>query len=368
MNWDDWNLRGNPFIIKNTFSINECKRIPIVMTEKLLSFKFALTDSLTSEEKYHDFELILGHKGIGKTTALLWLYSIALDFDSENWPVEARYIKNIGDGTVQDIIKTLFASNPDMQENLNWTTDELKDYLGKTKVYMFIDMPDQIKKSYFARLASFLEYCGSLGITVFMAMNYSHKSKLEENTEILGKFRHCSLSKFTVDETKEMIQGRLSTHKINHDLPAQPFKDEQVIKHIWRYGAGIPRNILVGCSEICRYALGNGMAIISSETAESILASENYVQKILKEKVEDDTMREQLYGVYMILKNDFEGTAKSQKALINAIRKKLDMSQPTVIKRIQKLESLGLIGIRSSSKDLWTKVIATKEFEKQTTI
>jgi len=311
------------------------------------------------EEGVSVYYLILGERGSGKTSTLLYLYDIVQN--SNNPKIVGKYERSIaGMGSIQSLaMKLLPHKTVYYREGHDYVSD-LRNFLVNKKYYWFLDVPDSVKPKDIAKLTDGLEILlGFKNVNIFVAMNRSHYNKSFDYSEILGKFTVIMLKPFTVEETETLIKERIKTFATDKENPPQIFSKES-IETIWKLSRGNPRNILAAC-DVCLqrflyYKLQGLVEIIDSKFVSDVLG-EDLPNKILNERVSDTTLRTHLRQLYQLIKIEFGGRVEKQKFLLEKVKEVYGWSSTTTIKRIRMLEKLGLITIRKSPTDLWSNII-----------
>lgn len=350
--YKDIGLYSNPFTIKASYDHNDLKRFPFLVTETQKILKGFLEGIIYSPyEDTPGYYVILGERGSGKTTTLLWLDTIIKELNDKN--ICSKYERSIrGMGSLHNLAMKLLPSvRTTYIEDAKF---RLESFLQGKKYFWFIDVPDRTTPKELDMLTEGLEILlGFKNISIFIAMNKSHYNKTFEFSEIMGKFTQVTLKPFSFQETKKLIEERIKRFQIEKDKQIELFTNEAIEK-IHTISKGIPRNILSVCDFLLSSFLQTDEKIIDIDFVENI-AGEDIAKKIINERIENNAKREALLKLYSFLKE--KKIIENQEKLISEISEKFGICRITVIKRLRELEKLGLIEIEKSIKDSWTNII-----------
>jgi len=347
-----WGLIYNPFERKITYDINDLKQLPFIPLKchRILYEKI----KFNVNSPYPIYQLLLGERGIGKTTSLLSFYDYVLKLGAK-----ACYSNKLGDPVLQ-----LFGL---LGGDINDFSMMKFEELAEGKTYFFIDFPDKFKTK---KLEFFLEelekFFNFKNVSIIIALNKSHYNTSFKYSEIFGKFSSLTIDRFSDSMAIELVKARLekSRDKNYGGDSLHPFSKD-IIRLANRVSAGIPRNLLSACEYLLMEAEFLEKKKIDAEFAKKVLSSEEFARKIVEERVEDETYRRMLTDLYRIVRERFSGYVKTEETLINEVKKELGWSRMTVKKRIRDLAKLGLIRIRKSPVDLWrNEIVLTTQFNK----
>jgi len=350
LSFKDLNLRFNPFEKQVVYDYDDFVSQPFLLTHSLQMLKIGIENNLVSDSSI--YYVILGERGSGKTTSLLFLKDIINR--KENPKFVTRYERSIrGMGSYTGLAEKLL---PDARTIYveNSAKDSLMNYLIGKKYYWFVDVPDLITKQEIGIMLRGLELLlGFKNISVIIAMNRSHYDKSFDYSEILGKFFVVQLKPFTFEECKTLITKRIEN--ASQGEIKLKFTDGAIEK-INEISKGIPRNIISACNSVLlKYQQEDEVREIDEEFVVNALG-ESYAMRVLEERVKEP-LRQSLWELYTFIKTEFNGKVESETKLAEACMKKLNMSRLTLRKRLLKLEKLGLVSIKKSAKDMWTNVI-----------
>jgi len=347
----DIGLSFNPFQLKTVYDYADLKRFPFLITESQKNVESFFKTSLSSPTDIPAYYLIIGKRGIGKTSTLLWLYGQIIENPKPH--IIGRYEKSVkGMGNLSTLAMKLLPDKGNIYRE--GTEKTLRDFLKGKKYYWFIDIPDKITRKDLGILADGLEILmGFKNINIFIAMNPEHYRKMTDISLILGKFTLVQLKPFSLDETKKLIESRLkacatsSTPKI--------FSDE-AIERIYKVSGGIPRNVLTICDFLLQRFLNTNLEIIDID----FLTKEwgpDLAKKIIEDRVISEVEQKKLYKLFSFIVSEFKGKVYKQELLVSQVKETLGWSRNTTLSNLKKLEKIGLIKRRKSEEDGWTKVI-----------
>jgi len=349
----DLNLRFNPFEKQVVYDYEDFISQPFLLTETLKMLKLGVTLNLQSESSL--YYVILGERGSGKTTALMFLKDVVEHGGNER--CIAKYERSIrGMGSYSGLVaKLLPDSRPIYREETSSALGTLKGYLYGKKYYWFIDVPDMIARQEMEVMLRGLELLlGFKNISVIIAMNRSHYDRSFDYSEILGKFMVFQLRPFSLEECEELITKRIEN--ASDGEPRLRFTENAIAK-INEITKGIPRNIISACSSILlKYMQETDEIVEIDEEFVARVLSGSYARKILDERVKPP-LRENLWKLYTFIKTEFNGRVDNETKLAATCYEKFGMSRSTLRRRLVKLEKLGLITIRKSEKNMWSNVI-----------
>jgi len=350
-------LKFNPFEIKSVSDISDFKKQPFLLLnmQKVLKLTIEMDIQQNPPEYGLIYYVILGERGIGKTTTLAFLKDI-VDNCKEPYILSRYVTRPQAISTIRNLENLIVADNVVGQNS----EARLSNWLEGKKVYLFIDVQDKCNKHDLNLLAEGLQNILYFkNIRVFMAMNKSHYNNMFDITEILGKYTVIDMKPFEIKHTRELIIARLNMAREQKDNDLYPFTEDS-IKIIQNTTKGIPRNILVACDISLKYATLCGYNLIDASVVTEAIAKD-YTERIIQERIESQHKRDMMMKLYNIIKNDFSGEVKKEEILIDHIKQKLGWSRVTTRKRIRELQKLGLIIIDKSTENMWTNVIKIVE-------
>ncbi|RLE60584.1 MAG: hypothetical protein DRJ35_02910 [Thermoprotei archaeon] len=347
------NLRFNPFQKQVVYDYDDFVSQPFLLTETLKLLQMGVRLNLQSESTDSIYYIILGERGSGKTTSLLFLKDIVEHEGGEN--CVTKYERSIkGMGSYSGLVSKLLPNTRSIYSEGS-AVGTLKSFLIGKKYYWFIDVPDMVAKKEMEVMLRGLELLlGFKNISVVVAMNQSHFDRSFEYSEILGKFDRFQLKSFSLEECKELIRKR-----IEHASAGEPKLrfSEGAFRKVNEIAKGIPRNIISACNTVfLKYLQVMDEPIEITEDFVTMVLGESYAKKVLEERVRPP-LREALWSLYNFIKEEFSGRVESESKLAQAYHSRFGVSKNTLRKRLMKLEKLGLISIRKSDKNYWNNVI-----------
>lgn len=350
-------LTGNPFEIKTVHDLSDFEIQPFLLLKNQRVLKTKLEFNVDS--KFPLYQIIIGDRGIGKSTTLLYLYKTSINDKTLSFYI-SRPLTQIN--SILELLglretRTQIITSKESKED-SGTLSRIKSHISGKKVFLFIDMPDKVTSSILGDFLGVLEVLlDCKEISIFLALNRSHYDRSFMHSEILGKYSSIELEPFTYEETEQLIIERLNQAKKDVN-GTKPFTEESLQK-IYSFSNGIPRNIISACDLLLMSAVESNNVVIDGKFTSKKLQSE-YAYKIINERVRDLTTRENLKKVYDFIKIAFKGTSHNEKELHSKFAERYGGASMTLRKRIRLLEKLGLIEIRKSPKDMWSNQIILK--------
>jgi len=355
---ENFKLEFNPFELKNVSDSSDFKKQPFLLLDTQKMLKTALEMNLKSKQNNPIYYVVMGERGIGKTSTLFFLKE-----NLDNIPdpsIRTKFVNNpytICNYTT--LCKTITSDENSISGNSKLSyKDYLERWLRDKKIFLFIDVVENATKEDLKALADGLQIILNLKqIRVILSMNTIHYDRMFDITEILGKYMVWRLRPFDLEETKKLILSRLNFARTEKIDDLYPFTERAVMK-IHTVSKGIPRNIVSACDMCLTHAVTHDLKEINEYEATKVLR-ENYAQKILNERVFNDSKRKMLLLLYETIKNEFNGVIKKEENLIKYMHNKHGWSRVSTKNRLRMLERLGLVEIRKSAKDMWTNIIRT---------
>jgi len=352
--FDNYGLKFNPFELKNVSDMSDFKKQPFLLlrTQKIL--RTSIETNIMSEQNNPLYYVILGERGVGKTSTLFFLKEYIDEIP--DLTIMTRFVNNPWQiSSYPALEKTIITDDfrPDTSSKKRLTR-----WLENKKVFLFIDVVENATKDDLKALADGLQILLEFKqIRVVLSMNIIHYDRMFDITEILGKYMVWRIQPFSLEETKELIYSRLNFARIDERDDFYPFTDDAINK-IYMVTKGIPRNILSACDMCLMHAVTNNIGLITEREVSNIL-KENYAEKVLAERVFNESKRKALLLLYNTIKNDFSGVIKKEGNLVKYMHDKYGWSLVTTRNRLRMLQRLGLVEIRKSAKDMWTNIIRT---------
>jgi len=348
-----YGLKFNPFTVKNVIDMSDFKRFPFLITNTQEVLKYAIELDLKTK-KTNETTLrfiILGERGIGKTSTLMFLKDIV---DSHgDLMVYSRYTNNLNVlGSVKTFESLII---PDEVVNGDSSKERIAKWLSDKLVYLFIDVPDTLDRNLAYSLAFGMQFATEFkNLRIFVTMNKSHMNKISDVSEITGKYTVVHLTKFDLQQAKELIVGRLKAVR-EIDVPDElyPFTEE-VVEKIYKYSHGIPRNIISICDLCITYGTMRDLEWITEDVVDEVV-SKHYLSTV--PYMESEAKKKRLMKLYEIIKNDFNGYVYGESNLYSMVKKKLGWSMITTRKYLREMEKLGMVVIKKSPDNAWTNII-----------
>lgn len=289
--------------------------------------------------------LILGERGLGKTSALFFIKQM-LEEEGINVLYFTRFIEN----NLQLMAKL-------RDEGYDLEIGEM----FKKPIYILLDFPDTIELASFKKFLIYLwELMSSKDyskINFIFSMNNSHYDKSFTHSEILGKFQIIRLERFDYEETIDLINSRLKMV----DKEVTKMFSEDSLKIIFKYSKGIPRNIISACNTIFEHLCANDNCLedkkINSDAIAGIL-KEKYYEKVIADRTNDPEKRKQYEVSLDILKNHFNGVSISREEYIDKVKKELNIGYHCAINLVRDLIKFGIFTERRAGKNRTNKTLS----------
>jgi type II secretory pathway predicted ATPase ExeA len=350
-------LSGNPFEMKTVHDLSDFEMQPFLLLKNQRILKTKLDFNLKSN--FPIYQIIIGDRGAGKSTSLLYLYKALLEKEINIYYLNRPLtdMNNLAQLLGIKIFQTKIYSKINEDEEDNSISSKIKNLLKNKKTYLFIDMPDKVTTGILNDFLGLLETLLDIKeLSIFIAMNRSHYNRSFSHSEILGKYVTIELEPFEYEETEQLIIERLKTVKDNNGI--KPFTEESLQK-IHSFSGGIPRNILSACDLLLMGAIESDRDLIDGEFTSKKLQSE-FAYKIIDERIKDKTTRDALKRIYNFIKLEFKGKIEQEKEFQQKFVDKYGGASQTLRKRIRFLEKLGLIEIKKNPSDMWSNMITIK--------
>jgi len=344
------NNNFNPFCDTGIANYNQYKQYKFIKfrTHETLTNRIKQQISQINNNIFFGERLILiADRGLGKTSTLYYLKDL-LQSDGIK-----TYLLNVLASDVESFIQNI---NNCMSEAEKFKTKYASLYSFKYEsIYVLIDFPDASPTHY----RNFLEFLWHAishenqdKLNFIIAMNQPHYDKSFGYSQILGKFVKQMLERLDIDETKELVQSRLNLiHKDIFDIFS-----EGAINVIQDFSKGVPRNIISGCSLL----FDQGMFPISTSQARRTL-KETYYPQIIKERVEDPSLRAEYNLIVNLLEKSYSGRAASKMELMAEIQKMVNIGQVSASRRIDDLQRFGIVNIVRGGHNRLNKIVTLVE-------
>ncbi len=335
-------MKYNPFHDAGIASYEQFKLYPFLVFGVLEIIKNRIQQQIKQiKDNYHfgDRLIILGERGIGKTSSLFFIEDMLKGAEVRT-EIFSRLIMDTNH--LEELIRgaSLKSKFSRFEDNPQYTSLIKSEPFYKTSekpIYILIDFPDTIDaksfKAFLSFLWSLLTHKNYNKINLIFTMNKSHYEKSFSYSEILGKFLTLRLERLDREETKKLIDSRLKL--VNSNLESN-FNTE-VLKLIFDYSKGIPRNTISACSLL----VDTNTNKMTKEIAENIL-KEKYTDQIIYDRTEDLELKSIYRQMVNILKDNFNGTANSKEGYIRKVMDVTSLGRNSVVARINDLIKFGV--------------------------
>jgi len=326
-------LNYNPFKEYSITEYTQYKEFPYIEVENVKMVKKAILGQLRDNFMFPDRILILGERGLGKTSVLFF-------------------------------IKDLITQSPQAEEynimsfsRLITNTETISPAFNKItikKTIILVDFPDTLNTVQFKKFLEFVWFLithkNSKNINLIFALNKSHYDLSASLSEILGKFHNFTLNRLSYTETVELINSRLKMVK------GENIFDENILELVFEYTKGIPRNVICACRNLIDEYMAASNSIDFTR-ARKIL-HESYTDQIINDRVEDPNRKEIHKKIIQIIEADFSGSVKTQAELVEKIKNKIGIGRNKTMTLIRDLQKFGLIHITFGGEKNKNKIIS----------
>ena len=300
--------------------------------------------------------VILGNKGIGKTSALFCVKKAIEEAGMNHMlfarpPVDRNHLIELSGGkSVEDVI----CGNDFMQEPPERQADKKFTKSTWKPLFLLIDFPDDVRASEIRgalRYLDSLNRCNPLAdfLSIYIALNKSHYHKSFDHNQVLGKFETIRLDPFDNDLTRELIEKRL----VHAGAMSKDIFEESTYDIIQQYSKGIPRNIITIANTLIR----DNKLPISAGTA-ALKLKDNYAVNVLNDRVADPLLLDLYKQMIHILKSKFDSRAERQMDFLSAVTEVTSITEKTLCKRLGELQKMGLITITKGGPKRYTNIIS----------
>lgn len=312
----------NPFSDEGIANYEQFKIYPYIIVNAMETIQNKINldlKQIASGGYFGERILLIGSRGIGKTSALFFIKDM-LDKSGVNNYVFSHLVQDA--------------------EHFKVFTNEMLEEVTKDPVYLLIDFPDSLEQENYKRFLLFLWHLMTHKnynkINLIFALNHSHYDKSFDYSEVLGKFTRLRLEQFNLENTRRLIQSRLDLIGIK----IEDFIGPNVIDLIYSHTDGIPRNTISACSLLfTKWQQGCPVQYDIANT----LMKEKYFDQILNDRVEDRGIRETYRIMIEILKKDFLGMCQSKMDYIEKIKIQTGMGHSASVKGVNNLIKFGII-------------------------
>ena len=327
-------IEFNPFSEYSITDFDQYKRIPFLELQGVKLIKNIIKNRIRDNFVFPERLLLLGQRGIGKTSTLFFIKNILDKNNTQNF-------------TFSRLIES--------SDQFKISTGKFISDVSNEPVFFLFDFPDNVELRNFKNFLNFvwslITHKNNKNINLIFSLNISHYDASLSFSETLGKFHRVMLDNLNNNETKEIINSRL---KLSGDIE---FFDEETKDLVYTYSKGIPRNIICASKDLTDSYINKNK--ITKKMAD-LLLKEEYVGKIINDRVEDYLERQNFLKIISIIKNNFNGKVESQELLVNFARKECVIGRNKVLFYIDELYKFGLISIIKGGEKRNKKVIILK--------
>jgi len=317
----------SPFADYSVANFRQFQKNPMILFGKLEMIKDLILQQTGQIKKGYfigDRSIILGVRGLGKTTALFFVKEL----------LEANDVQVVA-------LSRLVESSQHFERLMG---KSIKDYIGegpgKKPLYLLVDFPDDVKPSQFRKFLSFMWDLISDEeiydcINLIFAMNQSHYDKSFAYSEILGKFLTVRLEHYDFDKTEQLLSSRLKLI----DWSIEELFDTPTIELIHSYSKGIPRNILSAANLL----LGHSKDYPIKESFTRDILNQKFIDRLIKDRVSNEELRKKYMDIVNVMRDEFGGTVNSQELFLKSLSNAQISSRVTALKHISRLIDIGVI-------------------------
>jgi len=350
-------LNFNPFKDVGITRYDQFKNLPFLVSPPLQSLKRDIDEAIKDKKNgyiFGDRMLILGNKGIGKTSALFCVKKTIEEAGMNCMlfarpPVDQSHLVELSGKSVEDTIcGDGFLQEPPVRlENQKFSKSTWRP------LFLLIDFPDDVRAS---EIKGSLRYLDALNrspiadfLSIYISLNKSHYHKSFDHSQLLGKFESIRLDPFDAELTQELIEKRL-THA---GAMCKDVFEDKTFDVIQQFSQGIPRNIItIACSLIRDSRLP-----ISAASA-SLKLKDNYAINVLNDRVSNPLLLDLYKEMIHLLKTKFSGRAERQMDYLAAVTETTGITDKTLVKRLKELQKMGLITIQKGGPKRYTNIIS----------
>lgn len=329
-------LKFNPFKDFGITTAQQYKKYPFLCFGTLGGIKLRVEQQIRQIKNGYtagERVIILGEKGIGKTSTLFFIKEM----------LDEEHIKNF--------LLSRLISDMECYELL---TGEGFFESTQKDMYILIDFPDSIETKQYRDFLTFLWniliHPNNERVNLIFTMNKSHFDKSFSHSEIFGKFITMGINRLNPLETEELISSRLK----QAESKIEDIFTMDITQLIFNYSKGIPRNIISACNLLISLSNNNK---IKHNLAEGIL-KEKYTDKIIDDRIEDLELKRIFKAMVGVLKNDFNGVAEKQEDYINRVKEVTGIGRNSIIDRLDDLLRFGIIRIYKGGYNRVNKIIS----------
>lgn len=350
-------IRFNPFNDFGITNYEQFKLYPFLIFGTLDSIKNRVQQQIRQIKDGYNFGdrlIILGERGIGKTSTLFFIKKM---LEKEDVAVEL-FSRLPEDEQHFQVLTTKIMGDPQATSRIE--TKQTISKLSSEPIYLLVDFPDTIESRGFKLFLNFLWtlmiHKNYNKINLIFSMNKSHYDKSFSYSQILGKFLTMRLERLNYQETKELIMSRLKKFEEELGNEGNLFP-EDVLEIIFRYSKGIPRNVISACGLLFDNINGNE---VTKKFTEGIL-KDKYVDQVINDRVEDLALKKIYKEMTLVLEEKFEGTAESQGEYVKEVMERCGIGRNSVLKRIEDLVKFGIFNQYKGGYNRINKILSFDE-------
>jgi hypothetical protein len=333
---------------------------PFIPTQTVETICGEIDYTLQFKEEF--FESLLGDRGTGKTSSLVYFKNYIEKHSKKNNKktlvvyVNEDFDKLFGNFfTINRLLTGSFLNIKNENEAEKNTKEEIEKYYS---VYFLFDIPEDVSdlKEFkeFGKLLDFIlrNHCGS----IIISMNRNHYNKLCSVTNIVGVDAKITTRDVEKDFNENLMLKitllRLKMFRENgyQDDNYFPFTID-ALRLIANFSNNIPRNFLMACRTCLCEADKKDVNIIDENFVEKNLKI-TFATQIIESQVKDIGERRIYFVIYECLKNNFSSKCEDIQKLFTKLQEKetFPMSYPSLIHRIRKMNDWGILNTERNFK------------------
>jgi hypothetical protein len=309
------------------------KEFPFLESDSIKQLKNMVKSQIRDNYRFGERTLLLGEPGIGKSTALYYVYDMLTEAECAVFMFD-KFFADAEDFQLQEGVKIAEAAK-------------------ERPIYLLVDFPDTINS---ANYKKFLDYINTLmrspnsnNINFVFACNISHFSRSLTLSEILNKFFKFRFDRMTKEECEQLIRSRLRMTE------QENFFDADVYEIVHKYSRGIPRNIICASKVLVdEFKEQNSVSVTDAKN----LLKEEYIDKIINDREENPRKKVLYKGIMKVLMNDLHGEATNQTKLVDIFKEKFDIGKNRSMLLLSDLHKFGLLEYykagRNNTEKIWS--------------
>ena len=336
----NWGI--NPFLLLKSVEIIDLDKFSFLQTQPHKQIQSYLNYSYRQEISSI---LIIGERGSGKTTTLIWLKR-QIEAQKELDPKHNyRFVlyNNLRQLNLHDTIKDLgYSSAQDLYA---------ASHKEENKLYVLIDVADKMSARDYMHFVEYLEDLMHTAppLVMIVSMNSETKKLIDSKFSlILGKFLNVGLKPFSLDETREFLASRLEAVNIQDRFSEEAVETTQEISR------GIPRSIISVALRLSEPQ--HDINTMTRKQALEILEVQDFIEELIEVNIENPTLRESAIYLYrIILANQ---SYENQTDLMKDVK----LNKKTIIRCLDILSDLGIIQIERAGRTHVAKKIQVRKW------